>query len=260
MNYVKMMGGLGNQLFEYTFARYLEKKTGNKSVLWTALYGTSYETREFALDKFNVDFNSTNAEITCRAAYDEFNIPELQDVDETFFRGFFQDKKYFDEVADEVRNDLSLRQCFISDSLRAEVETIRQTESVAVHVRRGDYLTGINTDVFEELSVDYYIRALTRIIDVLRYKPRVYIFSDDYAYVSMAFGDMCECEVIPVPPGINYEDMYLMSCAKHHIIANSSFSWWSAALSKEDGITVAPKCWFKDRPDPDLIRDGWLSV
>lgn len=260
MNYVKMMGGLGNQLFEYTFARYLEKKTGNESILWTALYGTAYETRTFALDKFNAHFNSMNGEITCRAAYDEFNIPNLPNIDETFFRGFFQDKKYFDAVADQIRKELTLKPCFISDLLKTEIETIRQMESVALHVRRGDYLNGINTEVFAELPITYYERSLTHIIGILGYAPRVYIFSDDYDYVCKAFKNLCGCEVVPVPPGIDYEDMYLMSCAKHHIIANSSFSWWSAALSDEDGITVAPKQWFKDRPNPDLIRDGWLSV
>lgn len=260
MNYVKMMGGLGNQLFEYTFARYLEKKTGNRSALWTALYGTSYEKRDFTLDKFDTDFITINSEITCRAAYDEFNIPELSNVDEAFFRGFFQDRKYFDEVAGEMRKELSLKPSFISALLKEEIETIGQAEAVAIHVRRGDYLDGINTEVFEELPLDYYEQALSRIIGILGYEPRVYVFSDDYEYVSRAFKNLCGSEVIPVPPGIDYEDMYLMSCAKHHIIANSSFSWWSAALSEEEGITVAPKRWFKDRPNPDLIRDGWLAV
>lgn len=255
-----MMGGLGNQLFEYTFARYLEKKTGNETILWTALYGTSYETRAFALDKFNAHYNSMNGEITCSGAYDEFNLPELSNIDEIFFRGFFQDKKYFDEVAEEVRRELSLKSHLISDSLKAEVDTIKQMESVAIHVRRGDYLVGINTKVFEELPITYYERSLTEIISILGYTPRVYVFSDDYDYVCKVFKNLCGCEVIAVPPRIDYEDMYLMSCAKHHIIANSSFSWWSAALSDEGGITVAPKQWFKDRPNPDLIRDGWMSV
>ncbi len=260
MNYVKIMGGLGNQLFEYAFAKYLEEKTGNVSVLWTALYGTSYETRNFALDKFNTDYTSVNGEITCRAAYDEFNLPELSDVDETFFRGFFQAKKYYDYLADGVLKDLSLKSCYISDSLQAEVDTIRKTETVAVHIRRGDYLKGINTEVFEEQSIDYYSRALSGIIDRIGHKPKVYVFTDDYEYVSENIRELSGCEVIPVPPGIDYEDMYLMSCARHHIIANSTFSWWSAVMSKEDGITVAPERWFKDRPDPDLIREGWLSI
>lgn len=261
MNYVKIMGGLGNQLFEYTFAKYLQNITGKASVLYTDVYGTQHEKRSFVLDRFECDYIEIKGSVLCDSMILEYEMPDDLRVDRAFFAGFWQDKRYYNELKDSVVKDLSLKQAFISDDIKYKADEISKSlDSVALHIRRGDYLEGINTQVFVSQSMDYYRNALRRIVNILGYKPKVYIFSDDYEYISMQQDEYEGCQIIPMKPGRDYEDLYLMSCATHHIIANSSFSWWGAALSKQDGITIMPDKWFKDRQDPDLAVEGWMKI
>ena len=265
MNYIKIMGGLGNQLFEYTFAKYLEQKSGNSSVLYTDHYNTAHETRLLSLDKFCCDYIDIRGTLLCSSMILEHELPEDLKIDRTFFAGYWQDKKYYNEMKELILEELTLKQEYISEDIRNKATAIMDCpDSVAMHIRRGDYLEGINTQVFVSQTMDYYRKALQRIRDILGCRPTVYVFSDDYDYISTHLpSELAESDanqIIPIKPGKDYEDLYLMSFATHHVIANSSFSWWGAALSKKDGITVMPGQWFKDREDPELDIEGWIKI
>ncbi|MCR5527507.1 MAG: hypothetical protein K6F39_09065 [Lachnospiraceae bacterium] len=106
MNYIEIMGGLGNQFFQYTFSKYLEKITGNKSVLYMNFFdyiknSPSLTNRENMLDKIKGNFSSVNGSIECRKIIEEsYGYKASSEDDLIFYRGYWQNKSYFDEVKD----------------------------------------------------------------------------------------------------------------------------------------------------------------
>ena len=102
---------------------------------------------------------------------------------------------------------------------------------------------------------------MAEIIRTVGDNVKAYVFSEDTEFASELIKHFRGINIKLMPLREDYEDLYLMSMAKHHIIANSSFSWWSAAIAKtRNGITVAPKNWFIDRPSPNLYLDGWRVI
>jgi hypothetical protein len=140
---------------------------------------------------------------------------------------------------------------------------IEESESVSIHVRRGDYVNNPKVNEYHgSLQSDYYLKA----IEVINNKvsdSKFYIFSDDIEWVrDNMFGDL---NAVFVKTTSDEEDMYLMSKCKHNIIANSSFSWWGAYLnSNESKLVVAPVQWFKNaemnEKTLDLVPTNWYRV
>lgn len=268
MNYVEIKGGLGNQLFQYAFYKYCEKVTGRIVLLHTDFFnwvndmeGTTV--RKLELDKFNTDYVSVQGSISCRKIIHEEEFTGVEpDADYFFYSGYWQDKQFFEEVRDDIIREVSLKSELISNELRQVAREIRGSESIAMHFRRGDYLSEVNKQIFAQQGVDYYLKA----IDVIRDKAgsdglEAYVFTDDIEYFNSVKDSFADISLHVMPIREAYEDLYLMSCAKHHIIANSSFSWWGAAISQdESGVTVAPAKWFLDRPQPNLYLDKWVTV
>ncbi len=267
MNYVQIMGGLGNQLFQYVYSKYLENKTGRTSVLFAGIYGANVEktaitARDFSLDKFNTHYDI----ITEIPSYDHVETDDFANsvsklTDNIFFNGYWQNKEYFFTVRDSMIDDLTLRPEYITDEMSSIADKMENCESVSIHLRHSDYLNQYNSGIFEYLSPEYYKKAVNHLISVLGHKPVLYIFSDDYDYISFYMTDFCDCETHIMEPRRNYEDLYLMSKARHHVIANSTYSWWGAMLSTcRDGITIAPTYWYKDKKTPDLYPDSWITI
>lgn len=266
MNYVNIMGGLGNQLFQYTFAKYLETLTGYPVILHIGFFdiGTvnpAISSRSCSLDRFNTEYHSTKEQVKIAdVVTDETFSPESV-KDNILLNGYWQDKKYFTKVHDLISGELKLKHEFITDDMRRIASQMHSDDSVAIHVRRKDYLNQFNKDIFYEISLEYYAAAVKHISKVLGHNPVLYIFSDDQEYISSNMDGFCDCRTVLMAPRRDYEDLYLMSQAKHHIIANSTYSWWGAVLSEyEEGITIAPKHWFKDRKDPDLYFENWIII
>ena len=136
---------------------------------------------------------------------------------------------------------------------------MKKTCSVSLHIRRTDYLNSQNINVFSELNIDYYSKALDLLKARLNSNLTVFCFSDDTDYAHGLMQALGETDFIVIDPHMPYQDIYLMSQTCHSIIANSSFSWWGAALTQEygDHITIAPKEWYKKKPSPNLYLDGW---
>lgn len=181
-----------------------------------------------------------------------------------YFDGYWQTEKYFTHIADELRKEITPIKPLseYSQSIRAEIQ---KTNAVSLHVRRGDYITDTSANAYHSVcSMEYYQRAITYMTERIP-SPHFFIFSDDYEWSVENFKFLKHpFTCVRGSEERNYEDMRLMAQCKHHIIANSSFSWWGAWLnpSKEKQV-IAPKQWFANAPKNDtrdLLPEEWVKM
>ena len=268
MNNVEIMGGLGNQLFQYAFSRYLQKLGVKNVVLRKDFFTIQFPEnngitkREFVLDKYNTQYVVAAGEKTYRDYCDENDYRDDYAVgsDEVLYEGYWQNIDFYNAVKKEIQEELKLKPEFIDDSMAAVEKDMSSCNSVALHIRRSDYLTQVNAQIFEQLTQDYYASAVSIIEQYTHEKPVLYIFSDDPKYAAENMKDFMGCRTVIMPSGEPYQDMYLMTKAKHNIIANSTFSWWGATLNANpDNITVAPSRWMKGRT-VNLYHKDWITL
>lgn len=176
--------------------------------------------------------------------------------------GYWQSENHFRDAADAIRQDFTFKQPLKTENARL-AEQITQQNAVSLHVRRGDYVSNPqNRTTHGVCSLDYYRAAVRYISDQVR-QPYFFIFSDDIAWVKENLKMDTPHRYIDHNHGIeSYNDMRLMSLCRHHIIANSSFSWWGAWLNQsESKIVVAPEKWFADgKKAGDLLPQGWVKL
>jgi hypothetical protein len=180
-----------------------------------------------------------------------------------YLHGYWQSARYFARHADIIRSDLAFKTdlCGVNRTL---ADRIGESASISVHVRRGDYVNNPKTlAVHGVCSLDYYLAALLRMTE--RYPgAQVYAFSDDPEWVQeWLLPRFPEMTVVAHNKGADsYIDMQLMSMCTHHIIANSSFSWWAAWLNPRlDKTVMAPKQWFAKNTDTaDLLPAAWERI
>ena len=177
--------------------------------------------------------------------------------------GYWQSYRYFADAADKIRQELTPRDPMEpgNAAVAAEIDAV---EAVSLHVRRGDYVTNAGAAPFHGLcSLDYY-RAAVNHVRARVGAPHLFIFSDDHDWArdNLRF-DLPTTYVVANPPDRGFRDMQLMARCRHHITANSSFSWWGAWLNpRHDKIVVAPQAWFADPKidTRDLIPQGWTRL
>lgn len=175
--------------------------------------------------------------------------------------GYFQSPKYFESIECELREELDLASLPWREETHSTVRDLTEVESVAVHVRRTDFL---GRQEFDICDLDYYKSAMDRMRNELD-APRFFVFSDD--------PDWCRAELVGEDvevmnvAGSNADplhDLFLMSRARHHVIANSSYSWWAAWLGKSSGQRViAPDRWFGggiETPMDDRLPAHWMRI
>jgi len=128
------------------------------------------------------------------------------------------------------------------------IQKMRLQQSVAMHIRRTDYLTAIGKTVYESIDKDYYLVAIKYLSTRLKEKPVFYVFSDDIEWCKNEFKDICDLIIIDSSISDNqHTDLELMRNCKHFIIANSTFSWWGARLAEnKQKIIICPKKWMVD--------------
>jgi hypothetical protein len=179
-----------------------------------------------------------------------------------YLKGYWQSELYFSSIADQVKATFTLKPEYYS-SVLSLIEEIKTSESVSIHIRKGDYLLHPYSEYYASLESAYYNNALAALQENLPHL-KLYVFTDDLKWVK-------ENLALPIPftliSGVQtrsmYEDFQAMLSCKYHIIANSSFSWWTAWLSAREGKKViAPKQWFKNGPTDtqDLVPKSWLIV
>jgi len=289
---VKLIGGLGNQLFQYALGRNLALK--NDTELKLDISGFEiYKLHNYGLHHFNIIENIAKQEdIQCfkptrrqiffytmdkiskrflplyKRKYIvepdfSFNSNIFKITKNAYLEGYWQSEKYFADISEIIRKEISVKN--EPDELnRNTLAQINITNSVSLHIRRGDYISNKKTmETHGVPSMDYYVQAQTFMEEKVK-DPHIFVFSDDIEWTKDHFKSDLPLHFID-HNGVkkNYEDMRLMSFCKHHIIANSSFSWWGAWLSNNpQKIVITPKKWF-NKPDittRDLIPESWIRL
>jgi hypothetical protein len=291
---VKIMGGLGNQFFQYATARNLSLKHATGLKFDTSFYADVRYKGIYRLHLYSVIGEEADSDeitklknVTPRNSLDkilrrlklsnqfkkETHIIEDPDVisqelykcsEDLYLEGWWQNEKYFDGIKNILQKELRLK-VGLSEANKILLEEIKNTESVSVHVRRGEF---VNNSFFGVLPIEYYKEAFHQINKMLN-NPVFYIFSDDIKWAKENFTFNLQLrfmennsEKASIHHTHNdFEDMCLMINCKHHIIANSTFSWWPAWLcSNPDKKVIAPCQWYKDIKAQNLYLSGRLLV
>lgn len=287
-----IVGGLGNQMFQYACGRALSNRIGRPLHLSVDQFQKYRLHSGFELQRvFQINAPlATEFELKSVLGWQArpamrriFGRPSMRWAtgrnwcNEPFFQywkdiknvqapvyvhGYWQSESYFKDEADAIRNEFTFQMAW--DELdHAVLERMRAQPSASLHIRRGDYKLSKNKRIFALCDVNYYREAVNllrqRVPDV-----RLFIFTDDPDWVeSELTSDFWLYEVIRHNSGSRSpNDMRLMSNADHHIIANSSFSWWGAWLNPSpDKIVIAPQHWFLNGTnDMDLIPSSWIRL
>ena len=291
---VRGFGGLGNQLFQYAAGRYYAKRYGAAMRIaadpaWNAV-SDGYP-RPCPLSHFSITAPLEERSISDRilltdkawlkAAATPFksalqmqvfteqpehrycflrDLPLGRQVKTLYLQGYFQTNLLVEEVADELRQDLTLKQPPRGKNLELLQQIMSCRNAVSLHVRRGDFVHHSEGSRVV-LSMEYYSRVISmfreRFVD-----PVFFVFSDDISFVKENLPR--DTEMVFVEHNDDFaahEDLRLMSACHHHIIANSTFSWWGAWLNaRSDKVVVAPKHWFLrlESYSPNLFPREWM--
>jgi hypothetical protein len=193
-----------------------------------------------------------------------FDETVLSIPDWTYLEGNFQSPLYFVDQETTLRRDLAFT-APMDAANSAVADKIAGTMAVSLHIRRGDYVTNPRANrVHGTVDLDFYVRAAELIASRCDGTPTFFLFSDDPAWVAANL--KLRFPVRPVAhnsPEKGTEDLRLMALCRHHIIANSSFSWWGAWLNPTPGkIVVAPRAWFRDpvKDNSALIPQEWIRL
>ncbi len=283
---VKITGGLGNQLFQYALGRALSLKLNCELVLDTSFYPLQ-TLRKYELDKFHIKARlATTAEINKAGAGNHFiarvirklgltslcypnYIKELESITYVdgvdnckvgcYLDGYWQNPKYFEAVKKELCEDFA-PVAPISAPATKWLEKVKATESVSLHVRRGDYVQNAHTNsVHGTCSLDYYRNAIAHIQQQV-YTPIFYIFSDEIQWCKDNLGFINNVNFVDDTCSA-IDDLVLMQNCKANIIANSTFSWWGAWLNDSQDLQVAPVNWFTDsaRNSQGIYPQKWYK-
>lgn len=194
----------------------------------------------------------------------EFGFKKIELMaDIQYLSGYWQSAKYFENYADAIRQDFTfqLPHSELLNSFREAISSAGEN-AVSVHVRRGDYLAKKNVALFASLSDQYYIDAINA-LKRNRKAPKFFVFSDDIDWCRAKFVGEEFVFVSGFSGATSYLDMYLMSICNSNIIANSTFSWWGAWLNKAPNkIVVAPTAWFFDKSikTSDIYPSEWVAL
>lgn len=288
---IKFMGGVGNQLFQYSLYDFLSRK-GYRVLMDLNHYSSNITKFYETISLLNLKYENTTSDLNFRlflpfsiksrfmkhvmesffkAYYIEklpildFNLIQILSISRqkfVFLEGYFQGSKI---ISNELKNHILFGGIStLTDSYNVSLLKIinNNFNSVSVHVRRGDYLDGSELRV---LTIDYYIQAIQEVKNRVNSNLEVFVFSDDiiwcknslknknYIYVDKNFGEN------------SYKDMFLMASCRNNIISASTFSWWAAYLNNNpEKIVVAPKFWysskFRYKENFDLRISDWVYL
>jgi hypothetical protein len=278
---VQLNGGLGNQLFQYATARRLSLHLGVPLKLDIKVF-EEYALRVYELGNFNIDASIATLEeiaqlcnqsllartarrLGLKTSYVKekgfhFNSRIMNLSDSSYLEGYWQSYRYFEDQADVIRQELTVKSPLIGVN-KALFDRMSGSDSICLHVRRGDYVSNSQTNQYHgTCSLEYYHQAMRQLQEKLR-EPELFVFSDDipWAKEHIVF-DLPTTYVDQNTAKNAYDDLRLMTACKHFVIANSSFSWWGAWLASYKNKEVyAPKKWFADQSinTQDLIPATW---
>ena len=287
---VKIWGLLGNQMFEYAMSVHLRKMGYEVKYDITQLNEISEVLGENKIyELFDIPFEvASNAEIlrlsnngnsimnrlrrqtgfrkrTHVNESDEwvgnFNEEILHIPDNRYLEGYWQAEQYFKPYDSEIRDLFKFKEVKDAKLSQIKEQISNEHNSVAVHIRLGDYLSKEHyAKVGGICDIEYYQIACDYIESVVE-KPKYYLFSNEPEKARKFLEGREYVLVDSNDEKRGWKDMMLMSYCKHNIIANSSFSWWGAWLNNNDNkIVVMPKKWMNDRNRTGVNVDGWVRI
>jgi hypothetical protein len=291
---VFLQGGLGNQLFQFAFARALEIKF-RCTVKFDMSFFDEQSKRTICLDKFNIIIpKASNEEIQAsqilkrtvfNSLFDYFKGPSslnslcfekslffneayLMKKHKTYFKGYWQSEKYFKDFKKILIRELSFKLPPSKINAQAVDALKLEFNSVSLHVRRGDYVSELKANEIHGIcGLEYYLTALNLIEKKIGSSSlKVYLFSDDISWVKKNLKTKYSIVYVDWNNDLsNYEDLRLMSLCKHNIIANSTFSWWGAWLNENPNkIVIAPRNWFADfhlnQYSDSIVPASWIRI
>lgn len=265
---IQLMGGLGNQLQQYALYRKLVSmgKETRLDVSWFKEQDEKDEKltrRELELTRFDrliyeVCTPEEKAQLIGSGSFSgklrrkllkgsvkwfhesKMYHPEIFDFEDMYVSGYFACEKYYADILYDLRARIQFPP---SDNPlnRQLMQEVKDNQSVSIHIRRGDYLDDVNKGLFGSICTDKYYRSAVRLVLQKYPEAHFYVFSDDTAYVKQHYQGE-EYTIIDWNRGKDsFYDMQLMSCCKHNICANSTFSFWGARLNpNENKIMIRP--------------------
>ena len=288
---IKLMGGLGNQMFQYAFAYALAQNRGEE--FWLDISHYSHDTlRRYELDVFNILERLLEKERAQKLVYapesflrkffrklanaprpyaptyykePHFHFDEsvVTRQSKRYFEGYWQSEKYFFRYRNDLLEHFSLRNPVHAETL-SYARAIEKSTAVSLHVRRGDYVSDEKTKSFHGVcSLDYYEKAAEKILG-LEPSAVFFVFSDDLAWAKKHLRFLPEKAFVELPAEVPAaEEMHLMALCRHNVIANSTFSWWGAWLNQNPKkVVIAPKNWFANETvkTSDIYPEGWIKL
>jgi hypothetical protein len=293
---VKLISGLGNQLFQYAIARQLAIKN-NVSLKLDISFYRDQSLRSYRLDKYNIsatiadtgDLNNVLGVYTDPTVYGkiyrkvEKHLPKqykrlykesewwayepelLKITDRTYLDGYWQHYKYYEYLDKRIFDELTLKDAGELSQHTISKAVQQDESSVSIHIRRGDYITDNEANkLMGILPMEYYQRAIKHIREKVK-TPSFYVFSDDLDWAkdnlridgAVSFADIDNGSK-------DYLELDLMSKCRHNIMANSSFSWWGAFLNRNaDKVVVSPSQWIRQEAinkKTFLHYPGWVKL
>lgn len=186
-----------------------------------------------------------------------FNYPYKNIV----FWGMWQSPKYFKHVEEEILETFQFDRNMISHYTRELLDIIEHSNSICIHLRRGDYMNDQYKGGFSLCCPTKYYELAMEYIKKKIEKPVFFVFSDDIEYAKMILKSEHIYYVDGNKKENSWQDMFLMSCCQHNIIANSTFSWWGAFLNpNKEKIVIAPKRWWYYLEKDDIVPEEWIRI
>lgn len=283
MNIIWIDGGLGNQMFQYALALKMQS-LGVQIKIDVTKYAQHHAHNDFELDQvFGIVCPFAKISEIRRMGYVKANHwteflkktplykktvynnesyrydEQVLKLDGYYIEGYWQSEKYFQDIKEKIIDTYRFPEFPAGQNTWAE--RIQNTCAVSVHIRRGDYL---QYPYLQNIcTLKYYKKAMDYFRNKLSEKAEFYIFTNDFSWAEEQFTER-DCHFVKGNTGRNsFRDMQLMSLCRHHIVANSSFSWWGAWLNQNpDKIVIAPKRWINhpEGEKTDIIPENWIRI
>lgn len=281
---VRLIGGLGNQMFQYAAGRALSLHLGVDLVVDVSAFN-DYKLHSLGLDSFNIESRITNSRerLIWHPGFDSlayrasafFDVPGRfyekglaydglfwTNSDGVFLFGYFQSEKYFKNYRNQLMKEFKLNAPLSEYSMDIN-KKINDCYSISLHIRRGDYINDpVASEIHGFCGLNYYKRSMEYFKNQ-NDKVVFFVFSDDIDWAKSNLSDQYNVIFVDGFGRTQEEDLFLMSRAKGHIIANSSFSWWGAWLGEaQDKQVVAPSRWFSDMKldSSDIVPESWVRI
>lgn len=291
MKIVNILGGLGNQMFQYAFAVALQQNFSNEKVLidpsgfkgyplhngyeLKRIFNASipeasikeqlsvfYPLRNYRMWQIGTRILPRRRTVISESEDMRYDAKLFGDDSSAYYLGYWQTEKYFKDIRNQILDAFTFPELSSDSPNIGVINRIKSENAISLHVRRGDYVKIGNTQGI--CTIDYYKNALKLITE--KTTPVLFVvFSDDIQWCRENIKDLSgavRAVYVDWNKGNDsFRDMQLMSLCKHNIIANSSFSWWGAWLNQNpDKVVIAPSRWMNGPGWADIIPDDWHTI